>query len=472
MAKLYIFAIGGTGSRVLRSLTFLMASGVSLGKNIDSVVPIIIDPDEANGDLTRTALLMRDYSKIRSYLNFTGLRSKFFSTSINGLLKNYTLPIEGTHDKPFKKFIGLHSMGRENQAMMEMLFSNENLEANMQVGFKGNPNIGSVVLNQVVNSADFQKFANDFKTGDKIFIISSIFGGTGASGFPLLVTTMRQNNTLPNFDSINNAEIGAVTLLPYFKVNNDENSAIDSSTFISKSKAALAYYEKNVASQGVVNALYYLGDDDKVPNYPNNEGSAAQQNRGHIIEMLSATAIIDFCNSTFDQGSTINKELSTAHEESNGSVSIQCLGPGLTRMLRRPLTQMMLMSNYMDFHFSYLYKLDLIHNFGNGFFDSEEMVSIRKFTSEFRSWIKEMSDNQRSLDLFDLDCKDNPFILVKGVPEKPWKGIHTFAKKGYELFDDRLNRAAKSVKTDTDCVRLMEIFDIATSEICQNKLKI
>ena len=39
MSKLYIFGIGGTGARVLRSLTMLLASGVSLGSKIDTVVP-------------------------------------------------------------------------------------------------------------------------------------------------------------------------------------------------------------------------------------------------------------------------------------------------------------------------------------------------------------------------------------------------------------------------------------------------
>ncbi|CDN31801.1 Sll0445 protein [Mucinivorans hirudinis] len=60
-----------------------------------------------------------------------------------------------------------------------MLFSQKNLESDMKVGFKGNPNIGSVVLNQFADSAEFKSFANDFQQGDKVFIISSIFGGTG-----------------------------------------------------------------------------------------------------------------------------------------------------------------------------------------------------------------------------------------------------------------------------------------------------
>lgn len=44
----------------------------------------------------------------------------------------------------------------------------------MTVGFTGNPNIGSVVLNQFAQSPQFTTFANDFNAGDNIFIISSI----------------------------------------------------------------------------------------------------------------------------------------------------------------------------------------------------------------------------------------------------------------------------------------------------------
>ena len=47
MSKLYVFGIGGTGSRVIKSLTMLLASGVRMKS--DAIVPIIIDPDVAAG---------------------------------------------------------------------------------------------------------------------------------------------------------------------------------------------------------------------------------------------------------------------------------------------------------------------------------------------------------------------------------------------------------------------------------------
>ena len=108
MAKLYVFGIGGTGSRVLRSLTMLLAAGVSIDQDrqnpITEIVPVIIDPDSQNGDLTRTVSLMNAYRKIRESLTFTKENgNKFFQTTVNRTLQNFTLVIKDTANKKFEK---------------------------------------------------------------------------------------------------------------------------------------------------------------------------------------------------------------------------------------------------------------------------------------------------------------------------------------------------------------------------------
>ena len=64
--NLYIFAIGGSGARVLRSLTMLLASGIQAKSKI---IPIIIDPDAANGDLNRAVIGLRQYEQIHNSLS-------------------------------------------------------------------------------------------------------------------------------------------------------------------------------------------------------------------------------------------------------------------------------------------------------------------------------------------------------------------------------------------------------------------
>ena len=425
MSKLYVFAIGGTGSRVLRSLTMMLAAGV------------------------------------KQYLTFPEKgQGTFFKAKIDQILPNYNLLIKDTEDRQFQQFIELPAMNKQNQAMMRMLFSEKNLTSSMNVGFKGNPNIGSVVLNQIVNSEDFITFANSFEQGDKIFIVSSIFGGTGASGFPLLLKTLRTGDTFPNNDLINKAEIGAVTILPYFKLEQSEDSEIDSSTFISKAKSALAYYENNISK---INALYFLADNMS-NTYANHEGGTQQRNSAHLIEFLAASAAFDFANK-HHEGPAVNKELGL--KDNHRIIHMDSFYDELTAMLRMPLTQLMLMTNCLRDKFDFVSKKNLAANNGNfdeDFYNAPFMQNLRWFLDEYRLWLSEMKDNKRSLDLFNFDCGDEPFNVVVG--QKP-KSLFTMLSN-YNLFYDRLNNAVKKTKGDKES-RWLEMYSIATAQLAKEK---
>lgn len=461
MAKLYVFGIGGTGSRVLRSFTMMMAAGVKF--NADEVVPIIIDPDASNADLTRTVALMNNYVAIRQELNFIkNDETQFFRKELSRILPNYTLCIKDTDDKTFNQFIDLASMDKATQAMMRMLFSEKNLNSSMDVGFKGNPNIGSIVLNQIVDSDNFQDFANNFEAGDKIFIISSIFGGTGASGFPLLLKTLRTGTSFPNYDIINNAEIGAITILPYFKLKNNDESEIDSSTFISKTKSALAYYENNISKNGSINALYYLADD--VSNtYENHEGGTAQQNDAHLIEFLAATAIVDFCNK--QHINTTNKELGL--NDVSGTVTFDSFHDEQKRLLYAPLTEFVIMANCFKYKMDYYSSNEFNANYDNfkGFYNSQFLSKLQTMTASYLEWLDEMKRNKRSLDLFNLSTKDKPFDVVTGVKPKKIMSLSS----DYHLVTARLNSAVKKCQSKEDNNKFLEMFYLGTSRLFNEK---
>ena len=468
MAKLYVFGIGGTGSRVLRSFTMLAASGVKM--NIDEIVPIIIDPDQSNADLTRTVSLMDRYREIRSALNFTKAdETQFFRKELVQNMENYTLRISDTDDKTFKQFIDLSSMNKQSQALMRMLFSEKNLGSSMNVGFKGNPNIGSVVLNQIVSSDDFNTFANGFAAGDKIFIISSIFGGTGASGFPLLLKTLRTGCNFPNSAIINNAEIGAITVLPYFKLKQSDYSEIDSATFISKTKSALAYYENNISRNGSINAMYYLADDMS-STYENNEGGDAQKNDAHLIEFLAATAIVDFCNKKIGVG-TENKELGLRDMHDASAVTFESFYEEMRKLLFAPMTGFLMMSNCLIDKFGYYSSKSFDVNNDNfkGLYDSSFMSNLKDFVYDYKEWLGEMKENKRSLNLFNLSAKDKPFDIITGCKPKKICSILS----DYNLITSRLNKAVKrKCRSKEDPNKFLEMFYLGLSKLISEKFKV
>ena len=485
MSKLYIFGIGGTGSRVLKSLTMLLSAGVKI--HADEIVPVIIDPDHAAADLTRTVKLMRDYNKVYDKISHSNSsKNQFFRTKINlDILPSVTLPITNTLDVDFKEYIGLSEMRDEagkhnsNYALTSMLFSEKNLKAKMDVGFKGNPNIGSVVLNQIAQSDEFKKLIVSFRQDDRIFIISSIFGGTGASGFPLLMKNLRaikQDVAGNNF--VKNAIIGAISVLPYFDVAPDPEkmSEIDSSTFISKTKAALSYYDRNMTE---ANALYYVADNIS-KQYKNSEGGTNQRNDAHFAELIAALAAIDFAWMTDLKtengkplGQPIYREFGIKNEAKE--LTFSDLEERTKQTIKKPMTQFTLFCKFMDEQIFESYRQQvwaLRHKIDDTFIHSQafssDLMDIKKTWFE---WLNEMANNCRAFAPFDLKkSKDQVFELIKD--ERPYKSIFIL-KNNYELFDDNLNGLESGVKDDQSkpLQSFLELFFLATEKLVNSKFR-
>lgn len=475
MSKIYVFGIGGTGSRVLRSLTMLLASGVDCGGH--TIIPIIIDPDTAGGDLTRTATLMKNYIEVRKDLKYDdGCDNRFFQTEIREITQNFQLPLENSvQTKLFKDYMGVSSMTPNNQMLMSMLFSEKNLNAQMNVGFKGNPNIGSVVLNQFSQSQQFAEFANNFQQHDRIFIISSIFGGTGASGFPLLLKTLRSNKIMPNFAAINSSVIGGITVLPYFNVKQDNTSEIDSTTFVSKTKSALAYYDNNITGNNSIDALYYVADDIN-NSYANHEGGTDQKNDAHIVELISALAIVDFANNINNRSfQTIHKEFGI-NDLKNGSngVVLSDFAKNTKSIMAKPLIDMFLFAKYNENCCEKQYKHQpwaIDRKLDDGFFGGSFYKQLKGFQKEFITWLSELSSNNRSLTMFELGDEYEVFKSVKDYkPNKISFPLSALLSSNYALIDDCLNRHKKGGTNKEQSY--MDLFYNTLNSLVEKKFKL
>lgn len=453
MSKIYVFGIGGTGARVIRSLTMLLASGVKLGENIDTVIPVIIDQDRSNGDLTRTIALLKTYKSLHDQLKFgRNSKSEFFKTNIDDLNTSFRMQVADVADKDFQSYIKYLNLDTRNKALVSLLFSKKNLEARMDVGFKGNPNMGSVVLNNFSTEADndLGSILESFQSGDKIFIISSIFGGTGAAGFPLLLKTLRQaqSSQLPSAALVANAPIGAITVLPYFGVQHDEDSEINMDSFMSKAKAALSYYRDNLNTD----VLYYISDKLS-KNYDNHEGDSAQRNNAHFVEMVAALSIIDFCkNNVQHDGSKSFKEF--GFNEDKPVVSIRTLADSTRALVGKPLISMFIFEKFYKEHLKNTWENAWAKDFSytdddnEGKMDSTIMshdffVKLTKFLKDFdNEWLREMANNSRAFKPFNLETSgENIFNSIDGYEPKKtgfWGKLTSKNLDGYEAIDNAI----------------------------------
>lgn len=478
MAKLFIFGIGGTGSRVIKSLSMLLASGVYLGSYIDEIVPIIIDVDKGNEDLTRTIEILKNYeaihAKVASGANYKG----FFQTKQTNLYpvsgNEYRLAIQDVQGKTFGQYIDYQTQTGAQKELSNLLFSGNQddkgkpkplLEMDMAIGFQGNPKLGCVVLNQFKGNIDFDAFAANFAQGDRIFIISSIHGGTGAAGFPLLLKNLRNADVpTPNSALLKSALIGAITVLPYFQLKDGD---IKSADFISKTKAALQYYLKNVNPS--LNSMYYIGSGSNTHNYENNKGGTAQKNDTHFVEFAAAMSIVDFAKQN-DNTIAIpgNRFLEFGIDDFTNSIDFSVLGNESKKMIQKPLSQYHFFKMYLDNQidksinrqpWSNRNKIKFTKDFinpNNGFYQI-----LYAFNQRFGEWINEMAANDPQFSPFN-----NGANLLNSISNiDPKESTSNRWKPNFVLFDDYLNEAERNVGNPSQEQKFIELFNKATSKL-------
>ncbi len=475
MSKLFVFAIGGTGSRVLRAVTMLMAAGLKI--KASRIIPVIIDPDSGNCDLTRTIDCLNDYKFINESLSKDGESKGFFSSPVENIFSKYDFRMDfrGVDGRLFKEYIDYAGLDKNNKAFAELLFSDYHLDLNMDVGFKGNPNLGSIVLDQFSENDDFKKFALNYSQGDRIFIISSIHGGTGAAGFPLLLKNiLNPGDELPNKELIKESVKGAITVLPYFKLQAGE---INSSDFTSKTKAALEYYYENV-NPGL-NSLYYIGYKDHTKSYENNPGGVNQKNPAHFVELAAALSLFDFMEQKDEDIKPGGKRfLEFGADISEERITFDELDDSIKKYVRKPLSKFAFFSKYLDLQIEksitgqpWGMRGSEKTMIGKEFLDTDYYKRIKIFNKHFKNWMSELSVNSPAFTPFNLKANEENLTYMinkRPVEKKP------YGKDNFVLFDDHLNECERQDKVSKKPANLKftNLFHNATDRFVTKNFKI
>ena len=169
MKKVFVFCVGGTGLRVMKSITMLMAAGMDT--NGYTVVPIKVDPHRDLGERKGLNTLLEDYMKIYEKTVTDGNETLnplngFFSAKMVNLsdLNNQQNDTDelGGDERRFGEYINASIPDNDvNKYLIQTLYSQKNLDNKLSVGFKGNPNVGTVVLGDMIEGANWFKGFKD-----------------------------------------------------------------------------------------------------------------------------------------------------------------------------------------------------------------------------------------------------------------------------------------------------------------------
>ena len=317
----YAIGIGGTGAKCLESLIHLAAAGMMPEENSELYM-LFVDPDAANGCLERAVATLNRYKAFSN--NQRLAQPSLLQTKILSADPIFWTPFKD-YDRPrLSDFFDYHGLSiaadktRVAAHLFDVLYSKRERTTTLDKGFRGHPSIGASVMAQTVALGEAEPWAT-FRTlvakdtDAKVFLAGSIFGGTGASGFPTIAQLVK--DAFKGFKG-KSVQIGGALVLPYFTFTADADETLKAKAehFLMNTQAALKYYHL-WNKTGIYDAIYLFGDESRV-EVENALGGPEQQNVPHFIELYAALAAIDFFGRDFgpDGGA---QYFMTAREKSN-----------------------------------------------------------------------------------------------------------------------------------------------------------
>ena len=308
--KYYLISIGGTGAKCLEAFVHMNAAG--LMRDSGEINIIYVDPDASNGNLAKAKNTVRSY--IQAY-NGMSQDSFFFKNPLKQAEKTWN-PVPNTAQANLKTIFERYNMDvkAENlHSLFDVLFSEEEQNTLLTEGFRAHPSIGAAVIGANMNMDEqdsvWKNMVTDIGEQEaRIFFFGSVFGGTGAAGFPNIAKIIRNYFN----DRANNPErikMAGCLMLPYFqfppaseedmKDPNDPDKKIivpDSGKFLASTYAALNYYDTNNLVGNVFDAIYLVGDRQFVNISEFKAGQAEQRNKANYVEMIAALSALEFFN--------------------------------------------------------------------------------------------------------------------------------------------------------------------------------
>lgn len=320
MAKVFVIGIGGTGMRCIEAFTHLCAFGMF---DKTDVHLLALDTDKDNGNFTRLKNLKEAYIKTK------GVNKKQFALEATFFSSNLHYYQFSPDYSRLSTFSAIYSYGDtkfsnpEKAAIADLLFTDNAKDFDLKHGYRAQTHLGSMLMYHSIiddvktnDRSDLRNFIQELISActsgkPRVFILGSVFGGTGASSIPIIPKAIKEAAALISdaTDIERNAYFGATLLTSYFSfpLPNDSEKAkqkviATSDKFSLNSQAAMMFYEADETVKTTYQKFYMMGTEtlDWKPSKVKDKtitGGESQENDSHYIELLAAFAAYHFFNS-------------------------------------------------------------------------------------------------------------------------------------------------------------------------------
>lgn len=307
-----IIGIGGTGAKVVEAVLNLAAMGIGPS----SLKVGFVDQDESNGNLNRARTVFNAYRAARGEWR-DGATHCIAGTGECSLLKTDVQPIDGKNglwipdSTQGATLAGIFGPMGKDQFLFDALFESgtdeesEEQDLDLKEGYRGRPHIGAAAMTlKSEQGGDFwnaiTETIKEAAAGKvRIMLAGSIFGGTGAAGFPTIARLIRNRLREANV-SLDKVDIGGILMQPYFwfpdpAEDQDQNVARAHEQAI-QARGALQHYHHLLGARGqhLFDQLYLVGWYPFFRIDSHARGLAAQRNPALLPEFVAAAAAARF----------------------------------------------------------------------------------------------------------------------------------------------------------------------------------
>lgn len=324
--QFFVLGIGGTGMRCIESLIHLCGMGMFDDTDIHLLA---LDTDKNNGNFSRLKEVKDAYCNVKGQdgASRTALSNSFFSANI----KYYEFSPNYGQKSTFKAMFNYGDTQynhKEETDLADLVLSDNVEDFNLRHGYRAQTHLGSMMMYHSIIETAKSPASSELKTflselikasqngQSKVFILGSVFGGTGASSIPIIPQAISKAAEIMSNGAANvlkSAYFGSTLLTAYFSFRTPSGSELNnqkviatSDKFALNSQVAMMFYDDDATVKTTYQKFYMMGTSNlnwdpmqrKAETITETiTGGEQQKNDSHYIELLAACAALDFYNS-------------------------------------------------------------------------------------------------------------------------------------------------------------------------------